>query len=141
MQTERNQVGLVGMQISELKSDVDSPTLPIKGTMHGLIEDLTFEGIGAYDAPVNVTPPSISGDTPVGSTLTVVDGTWISERPIDDTTREWRRDGVAISGANGATYVTVEADEGTDVTCAVTQTSDAGSTTAVSNAITVTAAG
>lgn len=141
MQTERNQVGLVGMQIAELQSEVSGPTLPIKGTMHGLIEDLTFTGDGFYNAPVNTVAPSISGATPVGSTLTCTVGTWQSDRPITATSYQWRRAGVAISGATSATYTTVTADNGNAITCAVTRTSTAGSTTAVSNAITVTAAG
>jgi hypothetical protein len=33
--------------------------------------------------------------------------------------REWRRNGVAISGATGTTYTTVEADEDTSLTCYV----------------------
>lgn len=140
MQTERNQVGLVGMQVAELQSEVSSPTLPIKGTMHGLIEDLTFEGTGFYDAPVNTVAPSISGATPVGSVLTCDVGTWTSDKPITSTAYQWRSDGVAISGATASTYTTVEGDLDAAITCAVTRTSDAGSATAVSNAITVTAA-
>lgn len=109
--------------------------------MHGLIEDLTFEGTGFYNAPVNTVAPSISGATPVGSVLTCAVGTWTSDKPITSTSYQWRSDGVAISGATASTYTTVEGDLDAAITCAVTRTSDAGSTTAVSNAITVTAAG
>lgn len=141
MQTERNQVGLVGMQVAELQSEVSGPTLPIKGTVHGLIEDLTFNGDGFYNAPVNTVAPSISGATPVGSVLTCAVGTWTSDKPITATAYQWRRNGAAISGATSSTYTTVTADNGTAVTCSVTRTSVAGSATAVSNAITVTPAG
>lgn len=46
MQTERKQVLYVGAQITQLVSQVSGPTAAIKGTIGGLISDLTFNGAG-----------------------------------------------------------------------------------------------
>ncbi len=50
----------------------------------------------------NTVAPSISGTAAVGQVLTAHDGTW---NPADTTlARQWKRNGVAIAGATGATY-------------------------------------
>lgn len=87
----------------------------------------------------NGTPPTISGGQSVGATMTVSDlGTWVGNAPITYA-YQWRRDGVAISGATSSSYVTVSGDIGHAITCAVTGSDALPSTaTAVSNAISVT---
>jgi hypothetical protein len=64
--------------------------------------------------PVNTAPPVISGTTTVGSTLSSTVGTW-TYVPTSYA-RQWRRGGVNIPGATGATYLLVAADSGTTVT-------------------------
>lgn len=92
-------------------------------------------------APISLTLPTISGNTPAGSVLTVTPGTWAGD-PTPTITRQWRRAGVAISGATGTTYTTVEADVGEEITVAETATNTGGSVTRESAVgITVTAAG
>jgi hypothetical protein len=69
--------------------------------------------------PFSVTvAPSITGTAKTGKTLTAVKGTW-SPAPTT-TTVVWKRDGVAIIGATGTTYLLKAADAGHSVTVSVT---------------------
>lgn len=94
------------------------------------------KGAGSASAPVNTVAPVVTGAPGEGSTLTTTDGTWTGS-PTPTYTYQWQRDAVNISGATAATYVTVSADVGTDVTCDVTGTNTEGNATASSNAITI----
>jgi hypothetical protein len=88
----------------------------------------------SVSAPVNTGLPVISGTPTPGNTLTCSQGTW-SGSPTSYA-YEWRRDGSAV--ATGNTYAVTLSDVGHVMTCAVTATNAAGSTTAVSNPVTVT---
>jgi hypothetical protein len=85
-------------------------------------------------APVNTTTPSISGTLTEGETLTAFSGTWTGAAPITYV-RQWKRAGVAISGATAGTYVLQAADVGTMITVTVTATNSAGSVSATSAAV------
>lgn len=77
------------------------------------------------------TKPSITGTPTNGQTLTGASGT-IANGTV--TSRQWRRDGAAISGATAATYTLQAADIGHVITFAVTATNalTSSTTTAVS---------
>jgi hypothetical protein len=82
----------------------------------------TVTGIDGTNAPAFMTPgkPKISGKAVVGSTITANPGKW---KPMDEDTTftyQWNRDGAAISGAVGSTYVPVNADAGHSLTVSVT---------------------
>src|SRR3954454_708992 len=80
--------------------------------------------------------PSISGDAAVGSTLTANPGQWDSGMAF---TYQWKRDGVAIDGATGKTYLSATADVGHAITVAVTGSKLGYDTTTVtSDPVTVT---
>lgn len=83
-------------------------------------------------APSWSVNPSISGDPTVGQTLTGSDGT-ISNGTVS--ARAWLRNGSAISGATGGTYLLVVADEGANITYRVTATGAGGSAQATSAAV------
>lgn len=83
-------------------------------------------------APVNQALPVISGTAQQGQTLTVTNGTW-SGSPTSYA-RQWKRNGVDIAGATATTYVLVQADVGSVITCTVTATNAGGSASATSNA-------
>ena len=91
-------------------------------------------------APINSSAPVISGNTLVGSTLTLDNpGSWNGSAPITYT-YQWYRGASSISGATNITYTTQSpADIGQVITCHVTATNASGSATATSNAITPTA--
>lgn len=80
----------------------------------------TFEyEVRLFSPPFSVeTPPSISGETKVGETLTAGVGEWAPE-PWDYAYR-WFRSGVAIAGAVGPTYSLAPADLGETMTVEVT---------------------
>lgn len=89
---------------------------------------------GGYSlpAPVN-TDVSISGTASDGSTLTAT-STWAVTPPA--LAYQWKRDGVAISGATASTYVyEADTDDGLGITVAVTGTNAGGSTQVTSGAV------
>jgi hypothetical protein len=69
-------------------------------------------------APTNTSPSTISGTPAPGQTLACGNGTW-SPAPTSFT-YQWSRDGSAISGATGNTYVVTANDRGHSLTCTVT---------------------
>jgi len=83
--------------------------------------------------PVNVVPPSITGNAVIGATLTCAPGQWTGN-PNPTGAYQWKLDNVDVAGATTPQYVTTAAGS---VTCAVTGTNSQGSATAVSNAIVI----
>lgn len=83
--------------------------------------------------PVNQTPPSISGDTEVGSTLSASPGAWAGSTP-QSYTYEWQRcdsGGLGCAGVlqgTAQTYALKPADYGHRMRVRVTATNSAGST-------------
>lgn len=86
-------------------------------------------------APANTVVPAVTGGPNVGTVLTTTNGTWTGT-PTPTYARQWKRDGVNISGATATTYTLVAADAGHAITCTVTATNSAGSAQATSNAVT-----
>jgi len=89
--------------------------------------------------PANTVVPTItpSGAPNVGDTISLTSGTWTGYGYT--TTYQWKRAGVAISGATAATYALAVADAGQAITCAVTRTNIRGTvtvTTAATAAVT-----
>ena len=100
-----------------------------------LLTGLVVPAGAAADPVTNVTPPTVSGTPAYRSRLTADPGTWSD--PAATFTYQWRRDGQAISGATGRSYVARLADIGHDVAVQVTATGSGGSGTAVSDAVRV----
>lgn len=88
------------------------------------------ETLLAKAPPTNTALPVITGNTVVGSTLTVSNGTWTG----DDITYEylWYRGEDPIWAATSNTYVLVDADEGSTIKCQVQGQNDVGAQTVVS---------
>ena len=89
--------------------------------------------------PVNIVAPNVTGSSIIGQTLTCSNGTWTGTNPITYS-YQWKNNGVDILGETNSTYVTVFGDYGDSITCEVTGTNVAGSSSAISNSIVVTAA-
>lgn len=86
---------------------------------------------GVPAAPANTVAPAITGTATVGQVLTGSTGTWTGrETPV--LTRQWKRAGVAISGATAGTYTLVVADQGNVITVTVTGTNWAGAASVTS---------
>ncbi|UJW87967.1 hypothetical protein [Devosia sp. SL43] len=86
---------------------------------------------GVPAKPANTVLPAITGTPTVGQTLTSTTGTWTG-KPTPIFARQWKRGGVAISGATAATYLLAVADVGAVITVTVTGSSIAGSVAATS---------
>lgn len=74
-------------------------------------------GSKADAAPCPILPPTVSGTTSVGQTLTTTDGTWVGSGL--SFSRQWYRCAAevctSISGATGSTYALQPRDVGTDL--------------------------
>lgn len=79
-------------------------------------------------SPGNTSLPIVSGTATVGYVLTVTNGVWTGSP--SGFGYQWKRGGVAISGATLATYTVAPADTGLVLTCTVTATNAGGSTSA-----------
>jgi hypothetical protein len=89
----------------------------------------------APSAPVNVSPPAISGTLQVGATVQASTGTWSGSPTPREFAYQWRSCDTActdISGATSSSYRIASQDAGRNLQVAVTATSSGGSTTAVS---------
>jgi hypothetical protein len=86
--------------------------------------------------PVN-SALTITGTGTVGQTLSISANTWTGTAPITFA-YQWKRDGVAISGATATTYLLVAGDSTHTVTVTVTATNPDGTASATSNGIAVT---
>jgi alpha-tubulin suppressor-like RCC1 family protein len=82
-------------------------------------------------APVNTSPPVISGTDAVGEILTCADGLWTGT-PTPTFSVRWLRDGSPIVGATSNSYTVLSVDEGHRLACEVTASSTAGEKSAVS---------
>lgn len=94
---------------------------------------LSISGSGGSSAPINTSPPVVSGTGYSGQTLTTTDGTW-SNSPTGFT-YQWQSDSVDISGATATTYQVTDSTEGTSLSCLVTASNPDGSNTTGSNVI------
>jgi hypothetical protein len=87
-------------------------------------------------APVNTSPPTISGKAEVGKNLKADPGTW--DMKGLKFSFQWQADGVDIPGATGKTYKVKPADEGKTITVVVTATKgDLPPGTATSEGVTI----
>lgn len=97
---------------------------------------ITPSAAAPVSSPANTVAPVITTDgTPeVGETVSCSTGTWTNSPT--SYTYQWRRNGVAISGATASTYTLTVSDVGTDkIACSVTATNSGGSVTANSASI------
>jgi len=87
-----------------------------------------------YAAPVNSSPPVISGTTTIGSVLTSTFGGWTNSPT--SYAFQWNRNGSPIASATTSSYTLVQADSASAITCVVTATNAFGSTPSTSNTLT-----
>jgi hypothetical protein len=93
-------------------------------------------------APVNTSPPTISGSAVVGATLTASSGSWSGSTPMSFSYR-WQRCNSSggkcdnISGAKSQTYKPTKDDVGRTLRVSVTASNSDGSANAVSGPTTV----
>ena len=93
----------------------------------------------AQHAPVNTSPPVISGNATVGSVLNCSTGAW-NYAPTSYS-YQWSRASSNIKNARTSSYTVQAADVGQALACAVTAQNATGSTKALSNSVTGVAGG
>lgn len=110
---------------------------------YGHSEDPRFSSVATQvlppvvpDEPTVVSTPYIYGTNTVGSTLTLVQGTYAGDAPLT-ITKQWLNAGMNISGATGDTYTLVAGDAGDNISCKVTVTNAYGTLNVYSNVIPV----
>jgi hypothetical protein len=118
-----------------LTSGTDSITIHVTGTTPA-ITDKAFSIVVAH-VPVNTVAPAISGSAIQGVTLSCSTGTWTAS-PTPTFTYQWKRGGVAITGATNSTYAVQNADVGSTLTCTVTATNAGGSGAPATSSATAT---
>jgi hypothetical protein len=110
-------------------------SIPGTGDTDG-VQDVYERGFGP---PASLTAPEATGPAQVGGTLSCTEGAWDTEGVLA-VTYQWQRDGSAIAGATGPSYVVTANDQGRTLTCAVTAANPAASTTLATVGIAVPAA-
>jgi hypothetical protein len=89
-------------------------------------------------APQNTVGPALGGTPAPGRGLSCSPGSW-TEDLATGFTYEWLSDGAPVAGATGVTYAVTTADQGHVLSCRVTASNAAASTSAASNALLVPA--
>src|SRR5438046_914415 len=102
-----------------------------------VVAALVLVGVASAAAPVNTAPPTISGTTTVGQTLTASNGTW-SNSPTGFAYQWLRCNGggnncAAVANGTQQTYTLVGADAGHTLRVRVTATNADGSASAQSD--------
>ncbi|MCW3031469.1 MAG: hypothetical protein JWM66_1602 [Solirubrobacterales bacterium] len=88
--------------------------------------------------PHNESPPHVSGQPTVGSTLGCSPGTW-SASPPPTISYQWVRDEQPVAGETGSSHKVVAEDVGHSLSCQVTAANSAGSETVRSSPVSVPA--
>jgi len=127
------QLGDVGAQIRCRVAASDA-----QGTSDPVASAWSIPVVAAPTIPSNTTPPTVSGGTPVGSTLVCSPGAWDDQSATFQ--YQWRNNGVSLgSSARDASYVTQSTDASDVIDCEVKATNSAGTSSYIvsSNSITV----
>ncbi|MEW1954929.1 carboxypeptidase regulatory-like domain-containing protein [Terrabacter sp. NPDC080008] len=124
-QWRRNGVAITGATGSTYLLGAADRTTKITVTVTGrkagytTIARTSAATVAVATGTLTATPtPKITGTTRVGYRLTATAGTW-SPAPVT-LSYQWRRNGVAITGATGSTYLLTRYDKGKHLTVTVT---------------------
>ena len=119
-----------------ITSTYNAPTSPFSGAGYALLGPEGTCPSPALVGPTNTSPPTITGTTQVGLTLTAQIGSWNPPNPpIDVYTYQWLDNGSPISGAVNATYIPVTGDAGNMISVAVTANNSIGNATTTSASV------
>jgi hypothetical protein len=143
---EENDLLKLGLMHPDDKANPDNPEMPPLAVQQALLAKAQpapsqrppLPQAPAAGAPTVRDVPMVMGNGVVGETLTCTMGNWYGEPA--SYAYAWQSDATAVGGA-GDTYTVAESDVGHSITCVVTATNAAGSTTAPpSNAVVVNGA-
>lgn len=105
----------------------DTPTLGLGGwgnNIHNLFSYYEYDLVNTNSPATGA--PAITGTTTVGETLSVNVGGISDPDGVASYAYQWNRNGSAISGQTGATYLLITADIGTQITVSVVVTDNTG---------------
>jgi hypothetical protein len=124
-----------GVQIDT--STAGAHTLTVTATSSDGLTGVASVSYTVIGPPTNTAPPRVEGSALPGNTLTCLEGSWTNNPTAFS--RQWSRDGTPIPGATASTYVVAIADETHTLTCAVTASNIASSssTSAISAGVLV----
>jgi hypothetical protein len=112
-----------------------------------LVQDWYFQSNGVpgpsppprATAPVNTSPPTVSGRAKVGQMLSCSTGSWTGGSAAY--AYQWSRGRTMIRGATRTTYTVQSADRGQSLRCTVTARNAAGNASSTSAAVTIPVGG
>ncbi|ROP56689.1 MULTISPECIES: hypothetical protein [unclassified Rathayibacter] len=114
--------GATGPQYVVADSDFnESITVQVTGTKAGYATAArTSAAVTVTSGSLTNSVPTVTGSAAIGGTLTANPGNW-GPAPVE-LAYQWKRNGTAIAGATGSSYVVASADSGTALTVSVTGT-------------------
>ncbi|TDX81343.1 hypothetical protein EDF35_1010 [Rathayibacter sp. PhB151] len=114
--------GATGPQYVVADSDFnESITVQVTGTKAGYATAArTSAAVTVTSGSLTNSVPTVTGSAAIGGTLTANPGNW-GPAPVE-LAYQWKRNGTAIAGATGSSYVVTSADSGTALTVSVTGT-------------------
>ncbi|MCJ1702634.1 hypothetical protein [Rathayibacter sp. VKM Ac-2926] len=96
-------------------------TVQVTGTKAGYATaSRTSAAVTVTAGSLTNSVPTVTGSAAIGGTLTANPGNW-GPAPVE-LAYQWKRNGTAIAGATGSSYVVASADSGTALTVSVTGT-------------------
>ncbi|QHC64307.1 hypothetical protein GSU69_17570 [Rathayibacter festucae] len=96
-------------------------TVQVTGTKAGYATAArTSAAVTVTSGSLTNSVPTVTGSAAIGGTLTANPGNW-GPAPVE-LAYQWKRNGTAIAGATGSSYVVTSADSGTALTVSVTGT-------------------
>jgi flagellar motor protein MotB len=144
---------LVYGSITETKCTVTGTTVTVKANQEGTctlkvdsaaVGDygaapttyVSFAIQSAATAPISSGGDAITGIAKVCSTLTADEGSWTNGgSSYTGTSYQWKRNGVAIIGANSSTYTVQANDVGAAISYDISKSNSIGTTTAISSSV------
>ncbi len=99
------------------------------------VSDGLYSALSGGNPPANTTPPSITGSTTVGSTLTATPGTYTNSPTV---TGQWQANATNIPGETGLTLDTTGLLASDNIQYVETATNAFGAINTSSNTVTLT---
>ena len=116
--------GDVGHAITCSQTATNPPLVGVPLSATETSAPITGVALPTGGQPIDVVPPTISGNTAPGQTVTCSTGTWLNSPT--SYAYSWQRDGASIAGQTTNQYLLASADVGHAITCTVMASNSAG---------------
>ncbi len=105
---EKTPEGVLSLSQGDLPLQIIPPNGPGEYRVHAVSDQVVDVTVSTTEAPVNQTPPALSGTGRIGELVTATPGVWLGAVSI---TGQWMRDGIEIAGAQSLSYTPGPADD------------------------------